>query len=205
MLLEEVKRPFDDPEWLFELKFDGYRMLAEFGGGAARLKTRNGVDASAWFPEIVQGLATVPGGPYITDGEVCVLDEHGRADFDRLQDRALRKRWFKGAPPVTYCVFDLLVAAGRDIMALPLVDRKKRLAKLLKPAPPSTMFVSHFDGESVELFASAVIPLGLEGLVGKRKDSAYQPGVRSRDWLKIKRKGATPAQRFRRGALPKVG
>jgi bifunctional non-homologous end joining protein LigD len=199
MLLEEAKRPFDSPEWLFELKYDGYRLLAEFGGGKARLKTRNGADATRWFPEVARGLASVPGGPHITDGEVCVLDEHGRSDFDKLHERAKRRRWYAGCDPVAYCVFDLLVLAGRDITGMPLLDRKARLTKLLTPAPEGVLVVGHFDGESEQLFEGAVLQLGLEGLVGKRKASPYLPGVRSLDWVKIKRKGATPAQRFNRG------
>lgn len=199
MLLEEVRRPFDDPAWVFEIKYDGYRVLAEFGAGKARLKTRGGADATRWFPEVVQGLASVPGGPHITDGEVCVLDEYGRSDFDRLQDRARRRRWFEGCDPVAYCVFDLLVHAGRDITALPLAERKARLAKLMHPAPPNVLVVGHFDGESTSLFEGAVVPLALEGLVGKRKDSPYLPGVRSPGWVKIKRKGAIPPERFKRG------
>lgn len=200
MLLEEVPRPFDDPEWIFEVKYDGYRLLAEFGGGHVRLKTRNGTDATTWFPEIARSLAAVRGGPYLTDGEVCVLDEHGRSDFDRLHERATRRRWYEGADQVVYCAFDLLVQRGRDIRALPLLKRKAALKKLLAQSVANVLYVSHFDGKSVELFNGAVQTLGLEGLVGKRRDSSYAAGARSPDWVKIKRKGAVPPERFKRGA-----
>ena len=84
MLLDERPLNLDEPGWIYELKYDGYRILAEFGDESCRLKTRNGADASKWLPEVCQGLAEIPGGPYITDGEVCVLDEYGRSDFDAL-------------------------------------------------------------------------------------------------------------------------
>src|SRR5690349_4280843 len=92
MLLEERPLNLDEPGWNYELKYDGYRTLAEFGQGSCRLKTRKGADATKWFPEVTDSLAEIPGGPYITDGEVCVLDEYGRSDFDALQDRASRRR-----------------------------------------------------------------------------------------------------------------
>lgn len=199
MLLTEVRRPFSGREWLYEIKYDGYRLLARFGDGQCELRTRNGTDASRWYPEIVTGLSRVTGGPHVMDGEVCVLDEYGRSDFDRLHERSMRRRWYEGAPPVAYCAFDLLVTRGRSVMGLPLEDRKRRLARLLKPAPPSVLVVGGFEAIGEQFFAEAVVPLGLEGMVAKRHGSIYEPGARSTDWVKVKRKGATPAQRFSRG------
>ena len=88
MLLDKRPIDLDALGWFFEIKFDGYRLLAESGHGYCRLKTRAGANASLWFPEIINSLASVPGGPYIVDGEVCVLDDLGRSNFDRLQTRA---------------------------------------------------------------------------------------------------------------------
>jgi bifunctional non-homologous end joining protein LigD len=103
MLLDE--RPFDveEPGRIYEIKFDGWRLMPEFGDGKCELRTRQGADATKWFPEIAQALARVKGGPYVTDGEGCVLDEMGRSNFDRFQDRARRRRrrWYEGADPVT--------------------------------------------------------------------------------------------------------
>jgi bifunctional non-homologous end joining protein LigD len=113
MLLNERPIDLDASGWLFELKFDGYRLMARFGSGACTLKTRNGANATQWFPEIADELAEVPGGPYVTDGEVCVMDDLGRSDFNRLQVRAKRRKWYTGADLVVYCVFDLLVEARR--------------------------------------------------------------------------------------------
>jgi len=198
MLLDERPLDLEHPDWIYEIKLDGYRLLAEFGDGVCHLKTRNGSDATTWFPEVVEGLAEVAGGPYVTDGEVCVLDEFGRSNFDRLQDRARRRRWYEGADPVVYCIFDLLVDRGADITGKPLRYRNARLAELLTPAPSSTLFVQHFAGAGKELFDVAVHQLELEGVVAKRIESPYRPGERSRDWVKVKRKGAVPPERFKR-------
>lgn len=200
MTLDERQLSFNEPGWLFEIKFDGYRLMAEFGDGKARLKTRRGADATKWFPEITDNLAEMLGGPYIVDGEVCVLDDLGRSDFERLQDRARRRRWYTGADPVVFCVFDLLVDRGKDITRMPLIERKARLLELFTPSLPNVLFVSHFDGEGEGemLFKQAVLGLKLEGLVAKRASSVYVPGARSSDWVKIKRKGAVSPERFKR-------
>ncbi len=100
MLLSEHPMPFDLPGWMYEIKHDGYRVTAMFGSGAWRLRTRGGADATRWFPEVARSLAAVPGGPYITDGEVCVFDDLGRSDFDRLQARARRRRYVEGGDHV---------------------------------------------------------------------------------------------------------
>ena len=100
MLLDDRKySAFDDPDWLFEIKYDGYRMLVEFGDGSVWMKTRQGQDCTAWFPEIANALREYEGSPFIVDGEACVLDEFGRSNFDRLQDRARRRGSYKGGRP----------------------------------------------------------------------------------------------------------
>lgn len=196
MLLGEA-RPFSDPDWLFEIKHDGYRVLAEWDGASVYLQSRNGADATAWFPEVATTLAGLGGGRHVVDGEMCVLDDIGRSDFNRLHARARMRGWRPGADPVVFCVFDVLVQAGQSVMGLPLTERKRRLAKLFADKPPSTLVVSDFEGEGRLLYDQAV-QLKLEGIVAKRKDSLYVPGQRTADWLKIKRPGATPAQRFQR-------
>lgn len=127
-----------------------------------------------------------------------MLDELGRSDFNQLQDRARRRRRYPGCADVVYCVFDLLVHHGVDITQQPLLKRKAALAKILKKPRPSIMYVGHFESGATELFKNAVLPLRLEGLVAKRVDSVYRPGGRSSDWVKVKRKGAIPAARFKR-------
>jgi len=201
MLLDERIIDLSDPEWIAEIKHDGYRMLGQFGDGKPRLQTRNGADATKWFPEVAAALSTLGGhGRCVVDGEMCVLDELGRSDFDQLHERAQRRRWYPGAPEVVYCVFDLLVHAGKSVMGVDLIQRKALLSSLLTPPPPSMLYVGYFEEHADILFREAVLPLKLEGLVAKRRHSLYVPGARSLDWVKVKRKGAVNAQRFKRAA-----
>lgn len=196
MLLSELKRPFSDPEWIFEIKYDGYRCLAEVRDGLARLKSRNGSIMTAWFPEVVRGLTSLE-GHHLLDGEIAVLDEVGRSDFNRLQDRAKRRRYVPGSDRVAFIVFDQLVSFGRPCMTEPLVARKAMLERLLDPAPPSVLYLQHTPESGAWLYQQAVA-LELEGIVAKRADSIYLPGVRSDDWIKLKRPGAIPPGRFKR-------
>src|SRR5215216_3258637 len=132
MLLGERPLALGERGWIYEVKYHGYRLMASFGTGAVQLRTRNGANATKWFPEIVDGLAEVQGGLYITDGEVCVLDEFGRSNFEALQDRARHRCWYLRAKPVVYCVFDLLVDQGVDITRQPLMLRKAALNRLFR-------------------------------------------------------------------------
>jgi bifunctional non-homologous end joining protein LigD len=198
MLATEGGKPFTSPEWIYEVKYDGYRCLARFGGGQpTELRTKNGADCSAWFPEICELLARVPGGPHVVDGEACVLDDIGRSDFECLQARARRRRWYAGCNRVTLCAFDLLYLDGRNVMALPLVERKAMLQQLLAPVRKHLVIVGELPAEA-ELFAQAVEGAKLEGFVAKRLASPYLPGVRSRDWLKIKRAGWQEGRTWRK-------
>jgi len=190
--------PFDSPDFIYEIKFDGYRGLARIEGGNARLFTKSRAEATTWFPEIVQALSKIKGGPHILDGEIAVLDEYGRSDFWQLRERASRKRWYPGASECTYMAFDIMMCDGQDVMDLPLVMRKELLADLLAPVPQrSVMYVKDFDADA-SLFPRFVLALELEGFMAKRRSSAYEPGTRSDSWRKIKRKGAVEPQRFKR-------
>jgi len=185
----EGGKPFTDPAWIYEVKYDGYRCLARAGGGQpTELRTKSGVDCTAWFPEVADLLAMLSGGPHVIDGEVCVLDDIGRSDFEKLQARARRRRWVPGADQVTFCAFDLLYRDGRSVMALPLMERKAMLQQLLAPLKGLLVVVGDFPAEA-GLFDRFVLGAKLEGFVAKRLASTYQPGVISRDWLKIKRPG----------------
>jgi bifunctional non-homologous end joining protein LigD len=206
MLLDERLLDLEEPGWIYEVKFDGWRLMAEFGDGRCQLRTHRGANATRWFPEIASALAGMQGGPYVTDGEGCVLDDMGRSDFDRFRTRALRKGWYEGADPVVYCVFDLLVDKGIDITRLPLIERKKRLAELFETPPPSVLLVHYFDNAENDIhrvFREEVALFELEGLVAKRLDSVYTPGTRTADWVKVSRKNTIAAQRFKHGPKSK--
>lgn len=159
----------------------------------AALKSRNGADATRWFPEVVRAFFDLPPG-CILDGEVAVLDELGRSDFDRLHARAGRRGWYAGADLVAYCVFDLLAFNGKDLRGQPIEQRKRRLRQVLADPRPGLLFVDWVDNGAA--LYQAALALHLEGIVGKRAASLYV-GERSTDWVKIKRPGAIPPERFR--------
>lgn len=197
MLLKEARPPVrTDTERSYELKFDGYRLLAYVGAEGVFLKTRNGADATKWFGEIADALRAMQAGPYIFDGEVCVLDAIGRSDFDALQRRARARGWRAGLPTVVYCVFDVLMDRGHAIDGLPLSHRRGVLQRIVPSPRPALLRVQCVD-DGEWLYARACA-LGLEGIVAKRFDSPYRGGLRTDDCLKIKRPGAIPPERFRR-------
>ena len=188
MLAETRDRPFSDRAWLFELKLDGYRLLASRSNGVARLFSRNANDLSASFPEVSRAVAALPVSGLVLDGEVVALDEGGRPSFQRLQQRAkltrgLDIRQAVVENPVTFFAFDLLAAEGFDVRPLPLSVRKELLQKVLPPAG-AIRFLDHFEGDG-EVLYQQVRALGLEGIIAKRSDSPYRAG-RSPAWLKIR-------------------
>jgi bifunctional non-homologous end joining protein LigD len=198
MRATEGGKPFTDPAWIYEVKYDGYRCMARAGGGQpAELRTKSGVDCTAWFPEIADLLAVLPGGTHVVDGEACVLDEIGRSDFERLQARARRRRWVPGADQVTFCAFDLLYLDGRSVMAAPLVERKVMLQQLLAPLKGLLVVVGDFPAEA-GLFDQVVLGAKLEGFVAKRLASTYTPGIVSPDWRKVKRTGWQEGRTWRK-------
>ena len=196
MFLVQRPRTIDGTGWTHELKYDGYRVLAEIDEGTVRLRTRNGTDATRWFPELDAPLRSVGTGRTVLDGEVCVLDDLGRSNFDRLQARAKRRGFREGDDPVVYCIFDVLVHRGLDVRAVPLASRKAMLARLMRVSRPSLLLVRHMPAHGTWLYEQSCA-LGLEGIVSKRLDSPYLSGERTGTWVKVKRSGAVPPQRFK--------
>ncbi len=188
MLAEPADAPFRRDGWLFELKYDGYRLLAEKSGGKAVLRYRGGGEASSTFPEVTRAVASLPAEDALLDGELVVLDEAGRPDFQALQARAQLRRpadvaAASVARPATLFAFDLLAAAGLDLRPLPLSERKAILAALA-PRLGALRFADHLATEGEALFRE-VTARGLEGVVAKRADSPYRAG-RSADWKKVR-------------------
>ncbi len=170
------------PGWVYELKYDGYRILARVDGDDVRLVTRSGQDWTERFPAIAKELARKELGPAWLDGEVCVLDDKGRSSFSALQ-RVLSGE--SGGAPV-YAIFDAPILKGRDMRSLPLVERRHALEKALGKARPgsSLYFSGALAGSGAKLRAQAC-KRGLEGIIGKRADSPYRH-ERTRDWIKLK-------------------
>ena len=185
MLATSVDAPFDEPAWLFELKWDGYRALAQIDrDGKLTLVSRNGKDFAAKFPEFASLAESFTERPVIVDGEIVVLDKKGRSSFGALQERLDR---FGRVNPskfaVTFVVFDLLYGNGRDLRKEPLEKRKAILESILTGKGP-VLFSKHVLGQGKQLFELAV-ERGLEGIIAKRRDSRYEER-RSKAWLKIK-------------------
>lgn len=193
---EQLFAPFSLPDWLYEIKFDGYRTMAGVQGGEVKLQTKSGADCTKWFPEIAKALATLPGGPHILDGEACVMRPDGTSDFNLLQERARRRKWYPGAPVVTYCVFDLLVHHGKLTVNMPLVERKALLEGLVAGVA-GILFVKDLDADANVFQAMVKAGLQIEGVVAKRRASLYWPGARMDDWRKIKRPGWQEGRRWR--------
>ena len=188
---ETSERPFSRPGWVFELKYDGFRMLSAGGAGEARLFYKSGHDATRIFPELVRELAALPLRGLILDGEAVVLDEAGKPNFQRLQRRGLRTRAIDAAhaaaaTPATLFVFDLLACEGFDLRPLPLAARKQMLRRVLAAGEGDGWIrLSEEIQERGEDLYAAVSEMGLEGIVAKRADSPYRAGY-SADWLKIR-------------------
>lgn len=188
MLAEVRAAPFSRAGWLFELKYDGFRLIAVRQDDAVRLIYRRGRDATRTFPDVERALARLPYPDFVLDGEVVVLDEAGRPSFQRLQKRVqlTSARDLERAAvqrPATYYAFDLLAFGGRDLRGLPLSARKGLLRKLLPERGP-LRFSDHIETEG-EAFFREVQKLGLEGIVAKRAAAPYRAG-RSADWFKIR-------------------
>jgi bifunctional non-homologous end joining protein LigD len=188
MLATLAAEPFSRPGWLFELKYDGVRVLAERDGGAVELYGRAGQRFTPRYPEVVAALRTLPLERFVLDGEVVALDERGRPSFQRLQTRMHLTRGpdietVRGAPPVTGVFFDALALDGRDLRDLRLEIRKECLALLL-PVRGVVHYGAHVSEEGQALY-EACSEQRVEGIVAKRADGRYTGG-RSNDWIKIK-------------------
>lgn len=184
-----AKLPVDDAGWAYEIKWDGVRAVAYCEPGRLRLESRTLREITPQYPEIGAILLELEGKPVVLDGELVAFDEDGRPSFQRLQRRihlssAAEVRRRMAEVPVTYVIFDLLHADGRSLLELPYLERRAELEALgLNGASWQTPAYHRGDGEALLAASKAQ---GLEGIVAKRLRSAYRPGRRSREWLKVK-------------------
>jgi bifunctional non-homologous end joining protein LigD len=186
MLATLTDRPFSDPNWLFEIKWDGVRALAWMDDGALTLRSRNNVDITKRYPELASLPETLAAQQAILDGEIVALDERGHSDFGRLQERMHVRapgETLISKTPVVFYAFDLLYCDGYDLREAPLLHRKQLLQRLLHGSG-RIRYADHQPEQGKELFALAK-ESGLEGIVAKRADSRYV-SERSINWLKLK-------------------
>jgi bifunctional non-homologous end joining protein LigD len=177
MLATLTDKPFDDPDWVFETKWDGFRAIAVAKPGQAALYSRNLNDISRKYPSICAALAKIK-HEAVLDGELVALDEHGRSRFQLLQNA---EREFAR---LLYCVFDLLYLDDKDLRGKTLLERKGALEKIL-PESPLLLYSAHVVGEGIEAFNRAK-RAHEEGVMAKLSISLYHSGMRTRDWLKVK-------------------
>ena len=168
-------------DWLYEMKYDGYRILAYIEGNSVRLITRNGNDYTDRFQDITSSLIDwAAGRTMVLDGEMVITDAKGKTDFQALQN------YMRNPKPqsLTYILFDLLALDGADLRGQRLIQRKETLEALMENAPKNLYYSKHVKGNGEESFAAAC-ETGMEGVVGKKADSVYS-GTRNGDWIKLK-------------------
>ena len=173
-----VKKVPDGPDWLHEMKLDGYRMHARLDAGRVNLLTRRGNDWTEKYPSIAGAIARLPAQSAYLDGELCGVLPDGRTAFNLIQNAS-----DTGEGALVFFLFDLLFLDGESLLALPLVDRKARLASLLSSAPDGLQYNDHQIGQG-DAFHRLACEHGLEGIVSKRARGRYEPDRRS--WLKTK-------------------
>ena len=179
MMAQLTDRPaFDDPDWIFEIKWDGYRAIAEINKGDVKLYSRNGLTFDKAYPKVFDALKTIKKNATL-DGEIVVFDEKGKPSFQKLQNYRSNDKY-----TIQYYVFDILTLDGKSLTSLPLLERKELLQKVL-PKSDVILFCDHVDTEGKSLFRE-MKKMNLEGMIAKRKKSKYLIGKRTTDWLKIK-------------------
>ena len=188
MMAGSANSAFSHPDWLFEPKLDGYRVLAFLKGEQVTLLSRNGLDLTSRLPEVVSDLKAQEHDEMVLDGEVAALNEDGLPDFGLIQqvmgfDKGAVDRPI-GKANMVYYPFDLLYLDGVDFRRAPLIDRKNLLSHVIAPYEHISL-VEYVEGDGAS-FYHAVVGLGLEGIIAKRRSSTYEPGTRSNAWLKIK-------------------
>jgi bifunctional non-homologous end joining protein LigD len=177
-----VEKPPATGDWIYELKFDGIRLIAIKDDEKVSLVSRNQNDLSARFPEIVEAIKNLPVNECVLDGEVVALDEEGRSSFQLLQAREMEGR----KSPIYFYAFDLLQLDGKSLVALPLEARKNVLEKLCAGAGDPRIRYSGAIGGDANQLLKEVQRRGLEGIIGKLRNSVYEPGRRSGAWFKLK-------------------
>ena len=178
MMATLVNESFDNDDWIFEIKWDGYRSLAYCNGKAVTLASRNLKPFTEKFAPVADALSKV-GYKAVLDGEIVAVDKNGMANFQLLQN------WKHKPAHLQFYVFDLLWLNGKNVTALSLTERKQLLEQLLPADHDIIKYSDHIVGSGKEFFKAA-LKQGLEGIMAKKADSSYEPDTRTKNWLKIK-------------------
>lgn len=184
MLATLVAAPFDDPDWQFEIKWDGFRVETVVDGTSIRLWTRGQQDAARYFGPFLEPATWISAKQAIVDGEVIALDDRGEPDFALLQERIKGRGRSGAADPFVYEVFDLLYLDGRSLLDEPLEVRRRLLADALRP-DSRVRLSEDIAGDGIAFFEAAKAR-GLEGIMAKDRRSPYVPGKRTLTWQKVK-------------------
>ena len=184
MLATLVAAPFDDPGWLYEVKWDGFRVEAVIDGGNVRLWTRGQQDAARYFGTFLEPATWIAARQAVVDGEVIALDDRGEPDFALLQAHIKGQGRGAAVNPFVYEVFDLPYLDGRSLLDEPLEERRRLLGDVLR-TDPRVRLSEDIEGEGIAFFEAAKVR-GLEGIMAKDRRSTYLPGKRSMAWQKVK-------------------
>ena len=187
-LPRKAKEPPSGPDWIHEIKHDGFRMLAQKDGDGIRLVTRNDYDFADRYPLIVDAIASLPVKTCIIDGEAIVVDQNGLSIFDLL-------RYRQHDHAASLCAFDLIELDGEDLRRRSIEERKQHLASVLRQSHHGIALNATYDGEGAVVYEQSCA-LGCEGIVSKRRGSPYRSG-RTDQWLKMKNPLAPAARRER--------
>jgi bifunctional non-homologous end joining protein LigD len=178
MFATSVDKPFNSDEWLFELKLDGFRAVADLRKKPILLYSRNGLSLRERYPVVAEALMKQKLDA-VLDGEIVLLNEEGKADFQKLQNYGNNRN-----NELVYYAFDILNLNGKDLTGLPLTERKKILKKALKKSAV-VRYSDHVEDKGKDFF-KLIIDADMEGMMAKKKDSLYTPGIRTKEWLKVK-------------------
>ncbi len=188
-MLAKTGEPFDSDDYLFEIKWDGLRALLFKHEGKVELQNRNLREVTRWYPELQKLGASIRAKAAIIDGETVILGQDGIPDFHQMQNRfgiddVNRAAVLGKTIPATYVAFDLLHLNGRDLLSVPLEERKRRLKSILREGP-HLLYGDHVEKHGKRFYEDA-LNKGFEGVIGKERSSQYLPGARGSSWIKIK-------------------
>lgn len=184
MLATLVAAAFDDPDWQFEVKWDGFRVETVVDDGGVRIWTRGQQDAARYFGAFLEPPTWIKARQAIVDGEVIALDDRGEPDFALLQERIKGRASAAAVNPFVYEVFDLLYLDGRSLLDEPLAERRRLLKSILR-ADPRVRLSEDIAGHGLAFFDAAKVR-GLEGIMAKDSRAPYLPGKRTLTWQKVK-------------------